>query len=200
MSRSRTRTLDDSTRATHPGAIPLSDDKLRRMLPELFGIRGLWRRLRTRRGDAFDDYTYIKEQLLYGDSRAAVVVTVDPLLVAAYSTDLDCVAMLRFPQRFVSSHTLHPGSRLLTVNTYGRGRRYQADLIIGEGCSGNWTRFHPLIADFLTDDVAMLALKKEEIPEDEWQLTTTLGEEYLVKRPGVYRDGRPLYALKSALS
>ena len=42
--------------------------------------------------------TYLKEQLLHGDSRAAVVVSVDPLLlVAAYTDELDCVALLRFP-------------------------------------------------------------------------------------------------------
>jgi hypothetical protein len=65
-----------------------------------------------------DHMTYIKEQLIAGDSNPAVVVSVDPLRVAAYSPDLDSVAMLAFPNNFVDIYNLEIGTKLITVNTY----------------------------------------------------------------------------------
>ena len=61
----------------------------------------------------------IAEHLEHGDSRAAIVVSTDPeLLIAAYTDELDCVAMLRLPKEpLVSKYSLLRGSRLLTVNT-----------------------------------------------------------------------------------
>src|SRR5262249_51250149 len=79
----------------------------------------------------FPERIYIEEQLQHGDSRAAIVVCTAPLLVAAYSDELDCIAMLRFPNTFAEEYKLWVGSRLLTVNTYGRGQKYDEDLILG---------------------------------------------------------------------
>ena len=62
----------------------------------------------------------IAEHLEHGDSRAAIVVSTYPaLLIAAYTDELACVAMLRLPKEpLVSKYSLLRGSRLLTVNTY----------------------------------------------------------------------------------
>ena len=39
------------------------------------------------------------EHLEHGDSRAAIVISTDPeLLIAAYTDELDCIAMLRLPK------------------------------------------------------------------------------------------------------
>ena len=99
----------------------------------------------------------IDKHLQFGDSRAAVVVSVSPLLVAAYSDERDCVVMLKFPEELVATYRLKPGSRLITVNTYMQGpKRPVADLIEGPLSRGNWHNVIPMIADFLSDDTGTI--------------------------------------------
>lgn len=190
-----TRTLDDSTQASHPGAVRLSHEKLKKLRPDLYGFRYifLWILIKIVRG--VPQKVYIEEALFNGDSRAAVVVSTSPLLVAAYTDELDCVAILQFPNEFATEYSLSVGSRLLTINTYGEGGTYSADLTIGPGNSGNWTRFHPLIADFLSNDTDRIGARKREITEDEWSRAAALGNAYLKEKPGVARTGKPYYSM-----
>src|SRR5262249_13829871 len=99
-----TRTLDDSTSASDPGGVSVSHKKLRLLRPDLYGLRGLVHRVRSGLGYGFPQRVYIEEQLQHGDSRAAVVVLTKPLLVAAYTDELDCVALLRFPEYLVEDY------------------------------------------------------------------------------------------------
>ena len=115
----RTKTLDDSTFATDPGQIRLSRKKLRVLRPDLYGLHGLWQLVLAYFRLGWPQRTYIEEQLHCGDSRAAVVISTSPLLIAAYTDELDCIAMLRFPSEFVDQYHLSKGTRLLTVNCYG---------------------------------------------------------------------------------
>lgn len=138
--------------------------------------------------------TRIEEQLLFGDSRAAVVITTSPLLIAAYTDELDCVALLRFSDKFVSEYDLKPGSRLITVNTYEyHDGSYESDLLPGPAASGNYRNFSPFIADFLTDDLDRLAKRKATISEDEWRRTEELGQTYVGENYARPRDGRPCW-------
>jgi hypothetical protein len=77
------RTLDDSTVASNPGDITLSHQKLRVLRPDLYGFRGLIYSLLSALRIFPPQKEYIEEQVKYGDSRAAVVVSTNPLLVAA---------------------------------------------------------------------------------------------------------------------
>jgi len=101
----RTRTLDDTTSASDAGQITLSHDKLRVLRPDLYGLRGLWKSILSVLRVGWPQRIYIEEQLQNGDSRAAVVVATFPLLIAAYTDELDCVAMLRFPDEFIHQKT-----------------------------------------------------------------------------------------------
>ena len=38
--------------------------------------------------------------------RAAVVIAVKPLLIAAYTDELDCIAMLHFPEELAAEYAL----------------------------------------------------------------------------------------------
>src|SRR5688500_1910536 len=132
-----TKTLDDDTVASHPGGFELSQEKLRILQSDLYGPFawiGWYRydgKLLSRRSFWL---TRIEEQLLFGDSRAAVVITTSPLLIAAYTDEIDCVVLLRFSDRFVSEYDLKPGSRLLTVNSYAYSDgSYESDLKPGLG-------------------------------------------------------------------
>src|SRR5688572_27161776 len=109
---------DDRTYASDPGRLTLSRRRFRRLEPAARGLRGwLWRRLWG--GAVLEEM--LNEHLLLGDSRAACVISMDPLLVVAYTDELDCVAMLSFPSWLIEEHRLRLGSRLLTVNTYFYG-------------------------------------------------------------------------------
>jgi len=177
--------------ASDPGKIRLSEYKLKILRPDLYGLQALWRSAQEKMGKKSDDEIgYITRVLERGDSRAAVVVSTEPLLVAAYTDEMDCVAVLKFPQNFVSVYALEVGSRLLTVNFYGE-LPLSADLIAGPRDFKRWGRFHPAIADFLSDDLERIATRKAEISEGEWARCFTMGQEYLKLKPKVARDGRP---------
>lgn len=194
-----TRTLDNNTLASDPGRIRLSHAKLRVLLPELYGISGLYYRLKARWQRRPAALVYVEEHLLHGDSRAAVVVSTRPLLVSAYTDEFDCVVLLRFPAEFVDEYELRVGSRLLTVNTYKNEDVFDDDLDFGPKMVEGWTGFHPIIAEFVSDDARRIARRKNEIGDVEFKRALTMGKEYLAKHPGVARDGRPIYASLPAL-
>jgi hypothetical protein len=197
-----TKTLDDDTVAAHPGGFALSTAKLKSLQPDLYGpfawIGWDWEdgKLSSRRSFWL---TRIEEQLLFGDTRAAVVLTTSPLLIAAYTDEIDCVVLLRFSNRFVSEYDLKPGSRLITINTYvDSDGSYESDLKPGPEARDYYENFHPFIADFLTDDVERLAQRKLEISEDEWRRTEELGHTYLSENYARPRDGRPCWSILPA--
>ena len=115
----RTRYLDDSTQASDPGRVALSHPKLRELRPDLYGLPGAVQSVLGMLRLTVPQKGIIEEALLHGDSRAAVVVSLSPLMVAAYTDELDCVALLRFPDALVQRYGLREGTRLLTVNLYG---------------------------------------------------------------------------------
>ncbi len=187
--------FDHSSTASNPGGLTLSEAKLRVLEPGMFGILRVIQKI----GGMFllfdfldmIDRRVLTEHLAHGDARAAVVVSISPVLVAAYSDDLDCVAMLRFPAAFGVRHDLHVGKPLVTINTYYSQFVKHADLSFGANQVGEWSGFFPVIAEFLSDDDERIKYLKQDIDDAEWQRCRELGESYLVQRPGVARLGRP---------
>ena len=178
---------NDNTRASDPGGVRLSDDKLRRLHPELYGLRAFFdKRLKEER-------EVIAEHMRLGDSRAAVVMSAYPLLVAAYSDDLDCAALLMFDSRLSDDYGLDVGSRLLTVNTYAHDPALAPDLWRGPAASSPWTNFMPVIAEFVSDDGDRIEQRKARITPQEWRRAWECGEEYRRRNPRRARDGRPMY-------
>jgi len=189
-----TKTLDDNTFATNPGKITISHKKLRLLHPDLYGLRAAIVRWGLRVNGHVPALVYLEEHMLYGDSRAAVVLSTDPLLVAAYTDEFDCVALLRFPAKIGETCSPRVGQWLLTVNTYKRQTTRDADLVMGPKMMDRWSGFHPIIADFISDDEARIASRIEEIGNEEFQRALALGKAYVTQFPGRARDGRPVYA------
>ena len=191
----------DST-ASNPGGLALSERKLRVLEPSMSGWRRVVRKVigMLLIVDVLDmiDRKVLSEHLAKGDARAAVVVSTAPLLVAAYSDDLECVAMLRFPAKFVDQYSLRLGSQLVTVNTYYSQFANHADLTFGPGHVDDWSGFFPLIAEFLSDDSFRIEYLTEDIDKTEWDRCRQLGEAYLLERPRVARLGRPRRAHQPA--
>jgi hypothetical protein len=189
--------------ASDPGMITISMPKLTWLEPllsptpgakeggQLEGAASAREKVRLRQLDV------IREHLSAGDSRAAVVINVEPLLVAAYSDDLDCIAMLKFPKQLVKEHNLKVGSHLLTVNTFEtkiHRKTNASDLHFGPKQLHPYTNVFPIIADFVTDDKKRLDRRKATISDDEWKLCESLGNEYHKKYPDVARNGSPLFS------
>jgi hypothetical protein len=182
---------DDRTRASDPGRIRLSRARLARLEPPAAGLPPeLARRFSSRA--QFEDM--LDEHMQVGDSRAACVVSVEPLLVAAYTDELDCVAVLHFPCWLAAEHGLKVGDRLLTVNTYFSGNRVAPDLRRGPRQMRRYWNFYPVVADFFSDDTRRIEQRKEEIDEEEWQRCAEMGAEYLANFPGRWRSGSPFWS------
>ena len=180
------RTIDPRSAASHPGGLELSTDRLRSLEPELFASRwrpGHARRQWTIRG--------VREHLLLGDSRAAVVIGLNPLRVAAYTDEFDCSVVVEFPVPAGQDLDLSVGSRLLTVNTYAPAGPFAPDLIHGPRSIRRWHNVFPLIAELLVPDPSLTVRRKEAISEREWIRASGAAEVYLRHTRGRCRDGRP---------
>jgi len=195
----QTLTADDNTYASDPGEVSLSLAKLERLAPELCtvdrGLKQLWKRVRGEDPMTEEDVqwwrTNLSEHLAGGDSRAAVVVSVAPLVVAAYTDELDCVILLRFPSDYAGAYELRVGSRLLTVNRYA----YLEDGMAPDAYHGplsfkRYGDFTPYVAEFYSDDLERIARRKAEILEPEWARCELMGK-LLLSRGQPPRGGKP---------
>ena len=184
--------INQRSKASDPGLIHLSQEKLRRLCPEYFEVgRNPLAWFDRKFGDRATAIFLIADHLIHGDSRAAVVLSVSPLLVAAYTDELDCIAMLRFPDDFVSEFQLQVGHRLLTVNTYSSDGPLAGDLEHGPASYYQFVNFSPYVADFLSDDLDRIGRRKASISENEWGRTVDLGRRSVARYGERARDGRP---------
>ena len=189
---------DDQTTASGSIGIGISDAKLRRLQPELYGLRAwffaFW--WGNHRLDARQARTMLAEHMSLGDSRAAVVVRTEPSLrVAAYSAEHDTVLLLRFPAFLVGEYQLRAGTRLLTVNTYGEGPVTERDIIEGLGSFRRWAHCYPIIAEFVSDDLDVIERRKQAIDESDWQHAGRIANTFNAIPYVSVRDGRPLRSL-----
>lgn len=134
----------------------------------------------------------LDEHLKTGDSQAAVVLqNYNRLIVAAYTDQLDCVALLEFPIQLVKEQGLEVGDRLLTINTYMKGKKMATDLNNGVSSFARYVNFYPLIADFLSEDSQAIEYEKSLINEHEWDRASDLGHQKLMVKGVIPRDGSP---------
>jgi hypothetical protein len=186
------RLTNANSQASNPGELTLSDDKLRRLCPELYPKPGQWFALwDSKYGGRAADRFLIADQLKHGDTRAALVVSVAPLLIAAYSDDLDAVTLLRFPDEFATDYALQIGQRLVVVNRFWRGGKLAPDLVRGERAMEPYANVQPYLAHFLSDDTEQLQFLVEEIEPEEWERVRVLADDYLARNGQKARDGRP---------
>lgn len=183
---------NETSWASFPGNLQLSYKKLAILDPEGFPEPGKWRLFRKPLPPEIQKFQVrCREQLKLGDSRAAMVMSLNPLLVAAYTDELDCIAMLRFRNDFVQEYHLALGTRLLTINRYRSGDTPVGDLENGPNATFQYDNFWPFIAEFYSDDLQKIEERKRQIHEDEWRRTQELGERYLKEKPGKFRGGAP---------
>jgi Zn-dependent protease with chaperone function len=185
----------DST-ASNPARLALGEGALRRMRPELYpSIFG--------RGRAKIQRTELEVhqvgRLDAGLASAAICLQAgSEVVVAAYSSEIDDVALLRFDRGVLGTRVPEPGQRLIAASVYFAGDELAPDLILGPLGRRVWSNFEPTIADFLSDDGARLAELKAKIAPFEWERVRFLGERKLREFPKAIRDGRPGFARAAA--
>ena len=184
---------DDCTVASDPGGVSLSKSKLAKFRRDLPLVKRVFANLRYP-SDMLD------EHLSLGDSRASIVLEIqERLVVAAYTDELDCIALLEFPVSLVESGNLKIGDRLLTVNTYSVGPTISPDLENGPESYNRYNNFHPLIADFLSEDYQAIEKRKLSIDESEWKKTAEMGGSKLGIKGFIPRNGSPYTSIVSGM-
>ena len=118
--------------------------------------------------------------LRYGDTQPALVCSLDPLLVSAYSDELDAVMMLRFPNELAEKYGLKVGDRLVTSNqyVYAHFDDTAPDIHAGEGNTGNYSDFIPVVQLFLAKNDDKIMARTNLFDEVKWARVAALTEEY----------------------
>ena len=131
----------------------------------------------------------VMKVLLYGDTQPALVVSTEPLLIAAYSDEMDAVVMLRFSSEFVEKYQLTVGTRLTTSNFYFGGDRVASDIFVGENYLRQWVDFMPVVQLFLGKGDDKIRTKTDLFGEDVWSRVAEKAEDYLYNHSELCRDG-----------
>jgi len=167
-------------RASDAGGFALSEAKLKELFPDY-----QWNER---------ELAYIKDHLERGDSRAAIVASVKPLVVSAYSDELDAVILIAFPERLVEKYSLHDGDQLIVSWTYPRAQGVPGDIVQGERNLGRYNNGQPLIADFISDSADALKARKSVVTDKEWERVKALTPPAMKRADGKYRSAFPLYS------
>ena len=132
---------------------------------------------------------FVARALCYGDTQPALITSLSPLTIAAYSDEIDGVLMLRFPDEFVDKFNLYPGMRLTTSNVYFRHEEFPADILVGENFSRNYNDFLPVVQLFLGKNDKKIKAKTQLFGEDVWKHVEACAALYTQKHPDLFRDG-----------
>ena len=119
----------------------------------------------------------LEEYIKFGDTQPAIVVSISPLIVAAYSDEMDAVVALKFPKQFVREYNLELFSKLISVNVYSYGFTISEDIEIGPGYYRRYVNFTPTIVDFLSE-IQKIDCHKINIPEKTWDYVKYLALKY----------------------
>lgn len=178
------RFLNPDSVAENPGGIRLSSKKYKQILKLL--------------GDSAVKFPHtlslkkrIDEYLNMGDTQPAVVVSVKPFTVAAYSDEMDAVVMLRFPDEFAEKYSLTVGSRLVTSNVYAYGNAFNAarDIFVGKNYLNRYSDFIPMVSLFLSDDELFVKNRTKLFDEKVWERVNRKAQRYITNHPDLYRNG-----------
>lgn len=193
------RSRPPSTHATHEAGVEV-DPRLASRFERLFpGCIGGPLNLLFRVVGAGTEMSRLCEQARHGDCRAAVVIAVNPVVIAAYSDELDDVALLKFDQDFIGEIGFAVGNCLVSANSYLKEHpsSYARDVSQGKFSTGRYVNFHPVILDFITRDQSRLDTLRSQIEHDEWTRAYELGVEKLASRPELLRYGSPFRSMEA---
>lgn len=166
-----------------------NQSKLRVSYRKFYGIRKLICTEFSQRFNYDMMMSSLAEILKFGDTQPAIVYSAKPLVVSAYSDELDAVLFLEFPDELTDKYELSRGDRLTTACTYtpfGYGDP-ATDIDPGEKRSGQFIDFTPVVQLFYGANDKKIKAKTELFTEETWQRVTELTEARAPSAPK--RDG-----------
>lgn len=164
--------------ASDSGHFHVDDRKLRAMFPGF--------------NFSQDHVGAINDHLDRGDSRAALVASIEPLVVSCYSDELDAVILVEFPAKLAQQYELKAGDKLIASWTYPRRSEFASDIEPGESYLGRQKNGIPYVADFFSDSQEKIARRKAGVSDAEWKRTRELTGPALRRAAGKYRSAFPL--------
>ena len=171
----------DQSYATRPGGIAASPARVRALEP--------WILNRNTR-DAAQMRAQIPLHLAGGSLEPAIVVATGPLVVAAYTEDIDCVVLLSFKDEALP-RAFAVGERLASVNQHLEGG-VANDCVPGDRASGGpWVSCIPYIVQLLSDDVRACARRVHWIQPHEWSRLDEAVQRYTTQFGHRARNGVP---------
>lgn len=176
----------------NPAGIRPTKSMVKPLCPEIGSMKlgYIWKRFIFNLANSKPLWKYFCEVMETHDANPAMVCSVKPLLVAAYSCDLDCAVLIRYPDEFVKRFNLQPKMRLLSVNSYDVEK--MADCVPGPRNSGLWGAFQPRIANFLSDDVKAIQRRMNSFSQTQWERVYPCAVEYAKRFPHQARGSNPL--------
>ncbi|MBA3708196.1 MAG: suppressor of fused domain protein [Planctomycetes bacterium] len=189
--------------ASRPGLIPVNEELLRELQPELYRGKQLTGRPAKILGTSLPPSEWIarlRTHAACGDLQPALVVRLDPLVIAVRTDELDCVALVGYPSKIGamlrSRHRLQRGSRLSAVNTYfGEDGPKQNDLTQGPKARGAWHAFWPIVSETVSSDAVALARASRRIDDGDYAETERQAAEYVARKGWIVRNGTPLLSV-----
>jgi hypothetical protein len=166
--------------ASDAGGFSLDEQKLRALFPDFEWTP--------------DQLAYLDEHLKLGDSRAAIVASVDPLVVSAYSDELDGVILLKFPDHLVKQYSLAVGDLLIASWVYPRSPQPPRDIVQGDQNLGRHNNGAPIVADFFSNSIDKIKKRKAGVLHAEWDRVLAQTPLALERAEGKYRTSFPLHA------
>jgi hypothetical protein len=139
-----------------------------------------------------EQLAYLNEHLDLGDSRAAIVASVKPLVVSCYSDELDGVILVQFPDALVEKDGLKVGDRLIASWVYPNLRQPPADVALGEKNLKRYNNGKPIVADFFSSSDDRLKRRKAGVAKAEWDRVAELTPPAMKRADGKYRSANPL--------
>ncbi len=124
-------------------------------------------------------FSWLSNVLKFGDTQPAIVYSAKPLVVSAYSDELDAVLFLSFPDELTDKYELNRGDRLTAATVYtefGYGEPAN-DIDPGEKRSGKYIDFVPVIQLFCGANDEKIKAKTALFDEETWSRVTRLTEE-----------------------
>lgn len=165
--------MDQSTFASDPGNVSLSKRKFKTLRDEVLKIPFL------KRKDYNKQYERLNQFLSYGDTQPAIVCSIDPLIISAYSDEMDAVLLLRFPDIMRQMYHLETGMRLVCSNVYFRDPDIAYDIKVGEDYQERYTDFQPMVQLFLADEEELIRNRVLLVEEETWERVEQLTGERL---------------------
>lgn len=165
--------VDPNSHAENAGNVELSEEKFRQVRDKILKISFFDRTQYNKNFERINDY------MMNGDTQPAIVYSVNPLIISAYSDEMDGVVFLKFPKRLAKIYNLHEGMRLVTSNVYNNwDYKIAKDIEIGDGYLNRYVDFTPIVQLFLTDSENYAMKRTELFDEEVWDRVNYLTKEY----------------------